>query len=1078
MGDSDHPSTTATAPASAGAAYAPPSLFAPGDFVADRYRIVSLRGRGGMGEVYEAEDLELGTRIALKTLRAGTLSDERAVERLKRELLLARRITHPNVCRLFDVGQHQSEDHPVVFLTMELLEGETLAAVIRRRGRLPLDEAAALCGRMAEALDAAHASGVVHRDFKSSNVVLCADGRVVVTDFGLARALAPDEGALVSTDAFAGSPAYMAPEQVEGDPISERTDVYAFGVVLFEMTTGTLPFVGETPLATAVKRLKHPPPTPSALAPGVDPTWEATVLRCLERKPADRFPNCGAAVAALRGAQLPREVSRRWKVALVGVTALLLAGVVSWKLLHRGAAPQASTGAHQTVALLSLQGVPADHPLGWIATGLPNMLESELSRGDRWRAVAGETVARMTRDFAIPAGDLTQPTIDQLRDRLGADAIVLGRVAPGGSGNRLHLSFAVYDAKKRAVRGRIDDDVDERDIFDAATRIGEKLRSTLGERTLAATDRQPTAGAHSRNAEAEKLYAEGMDRYRRLDLTGAKPLLERAVIIDPNFALAHSALGSVLSSLGFDDRARVEAHRALDLASGLSKEEQLRLQSGVHVAEREWSKAAEVARQLWTMAPENREYGLALVIALAFSGNGKEAITTIDEVRRRAGGQEDPMIDLREAMASEAVTDYERELKAANRAYEAARKRGERGMIPEACYFRGGSYIGMGKYREAIAPLEEARQNYEELGDRGGVGYILSALAETRVKFGEFDQAIRDAQQALAIFRETGDQLHLAWNTGTIGHIYELHGDRAQAVKYYEQALAMFRARGDKKGVQAYISNMGAVLSQQGRLTEAEGMFREAATIARELARPEDVAINVGNLADLKEQEGELAEASRLADEAIGIARQMKSDVLTGAFLTVRGAVLTDMHDLPAAHAALDEAVGIMTRVGDLRLLSDTKRELAELALAEGRLDEADRRAREVAEAAAKRGDDDSEAKATEVRVRALLAAGRLDDAAAALRRLSALVTASDDRVLQLRFALTNARMVVKRLGQKRAEAEVRRVDREARKNGLLGIRLEAELILAGRDKAARAQVAAEARRLGFGRIAAEATAD
>jgi serine/threonine protein kinase len=186
-----------------------------GRLLAGRWRIVRFIAAGGMGEVYEAEDATLGERVALKTIRGDVASDPRAVERFKREVLLARKVAHPNVCRLFELGT----DGGLLFFTRELLEGETLAARIAARGRLAVDEARPIATLLCAALEAAHAAGIVHRDLKATNVILVGQ-RVVVTDFGLARALgggASDAGQQSSmTGAFVGTPAYMAPEQVEG----------------------------------------------------------------------------------------------------------------------------------------------------------------------------------------------------------------------------------------------------------------------------------------------------------------------------------------------------------------------------------------------------------------------------------------------------------------------------------------------------------------------------------------------------------------------------------------------------------------------------------------------------------------------------------------------------------------------------------------------------------------------------------------------------------------------------------------------------------------------------------------------
>ena len=224
----------------------------------------------------------------------------------------------------------------VVLLAMELLHGETLADKLRRDGRFATTEMLPLVRQMADGLTAAHRVGVVHRDFKSHNVMLVKPAReedemrAVVTDFGLAWRSTHDEATSLSMsisteNEVSGTPAYMAPEQVEGGPVTPATDVYALGVVLYEMVTGALPFLGETPLKMAVKRLTEPPPSPRVHVPDVDPLWEATILQCLARRPEERFASAGEVVSALEGKQAeqavaalvasggPASCGRRWR---------------------------------------------------------------------------------------------------------------------------------------------------------------------------------------------------------------------------------------------------------------------------------------------------------------------------------------------------------------------------------------------------------------------------------------------------------------------------------------------------------------------------------------------------------------------------------------------------------------------------------------------------------------------------------------------------------------------------------------------------------------------------------------------
>jgi serine/threonine protein kinase len=283
-------------------------VLTPDQTLAGRYRVCSFLGRGAVGEVYEAEDLELAGRIAIKILRPELARDERVVRRFQREIQLTRRVIHPNVCRMADLVHHQdpAAGGPVrVFLTMELLRGETLEDLIVRQGRLRPEEALPIVRQITGGLTAAHEAGVVHRDLKSSNVFLVTSPTglsAVVTDFGLAWSAESEAAAtLTVTGELIGSPAYMAPEQVRGETASPVTDVYALGVVLFEMMTGQLPFVGKSAFYTALKRLREPAPSPRTMVPDLDPVWEEVILRCLERAPADRFASMRDVVSALEG---------------------------------------------------------------------------------------------------------------------------------------------------------------------------------------------------------------------------------------------------------------------------------------------------------------------------------------------------------------------------------------------------------------------------------------------------------------------------------------------------------------------------------------------------------------------------------------------------------------------------------------------------------------------------------------------------------------------------------------------------------------------------------------------------------
>ncbi len=310
------------------------------ELLSGRFRILRQLGKGGMGTVYEALDEESGSKVALKMMRADLALDPAARERFQREMNLARKVTHPNACRIFDLFRHEN----LLFLTMELLQGETLHEKIRRDGPFDPGDAVEIVLQVSQGLAAIHNAGIVHRDFKSSNILLVDDTnvdknlRAVITDFGLATTL-PGKGSLFVTETgkLFGTPEFMAPEQLTKGSITPATDVYALGLVLYEMLTGKVPLEGESPLTIAAKRISEDVPPPSSLKPNIDRKWERVILRCLERNPNHRFHTASEVATALSRESLvmtvpffPARHRTRVLSILVILLICLLAGLYFW----------------------------------------------------------------------------------------------------------------------------------------------------------------------------------------------------------------------------------------------------------------------------------------------------------------------------------------------------------------------------------------------------------------------------------------------------------------------------------------------------------------------------------------------------------------------------------------------------------------------------------------------------------------------------------------------------------------------------------------------------------------------------
>src|SRR6188768_2397329 len=393
----------------------------PGTLVGNRYLIRRFIARGGMGEVYEAFDRELQELVALKTVTSTACDNAGAVRRLKAEVQLARRVSHPNVCRIYDFGTHVMPETgaQISFLTMEFVEGETLGQRIRLTGALPVEEARTIGRQLLCGLSAAHDAGVLHRDFKSDNVMLRDEvgaGRsTLIMDFGLARAL--DDGSRShssSSSNLLGTFGYMAPEQLQGKPHSTASDVYSFGIVWFEMLTGELPFQSESsPLDTALARLRAPAPTPSSKNPLVPRHLDALVQACLRRKPKDRLRTAREVLDALdalearaRGSSTKRKLVPLSIAAVLGASAAYVAAIPS---SHK---PSTEAALHANVPSAPDPSPPQVEPAHSASTP-PSAVDPGPSTTPTRRlmppAVARAPVPAKAPDAALPKAATTSP---------------------------------------------------------------------------------------------------------------------------------------------------------------------------------------------------------------------------------------------------------------------------------------------------------------------------------------------------------------------------------------------------------------------------------------------------------------------------------------------------------------------------------------------------------------------------------------------------------------------------------------------------------------------------------------------
>ncbi|HJZ13106.1 MAG TPA: serine/threonine-protein kinase [Acidobacteriota bacterium] len=290
----------ATGSSAPGVSQMPTTFMSVSSALESRYQILRELGRGGMGIVFQAYDKQLKEQVAIKVLSPLLSSDPDALERLKREVSSARRVTHPNVIRIHDI----SELNGLHFISMEFFEGMSLKDYIKKTGMLSLMQALNIALQICDALEAAHRQGVIHRDLKSQNVIIGSANQIKIIDFGLARSQSVE--GLTATGLIMGTPEYMAPEQVAGKSVDERADIYSLGIILYEMFTGRVPFTGDSAIAVGFKQLKEDPPKPSDINTQLPPEIESVILQALQKNPLSRFLSVGELKSNLEKAALPQ----------------------------------------------------------------------------------------------------------------------------------------------------------------------------------------------------------------------------------------------------------------------------------------------------------------------------------------------------------------------------------------------------------------------------------------------------------------------------------------------------------------------------------------------------------------------------------------------------------------------------------------------------------------------------------------------------------------------------------------------------------------------------------------------------
>jgi serine/threonine-protein kinase len=611
--------------------------FATNEVLLGRFRITRFIVSGGMGEVYEAEDLQLG-RVALKTIRTDLAARPAMLVRFRQEVQLSRKITSPNVCRVHDLFPFPSGERrtAAAFLTMEFLEGVTLADRLDSQGALPLPEAETIAQQLCAALQAIHGAGIVHRDIKPRNIMLVprAGGtQAVVMDLGLAHesVSAPENHtSLTATGAVMGTPPYMAPEQFESAATTPATDIYALGIILYEMVTGKHPYQSSTPLAAAVRRARRPP-LPSSVRQKLPHRWDTVIGRCLEHDAALRYQTANEVAEALRGKYLARTRRLAGYAAAALLVAAGIAAIARLPLLNRSPG-SGGTPPVQTLVVLpfdNLGGDPANQALcdGLQETATSMLSQAESSKKDVLIVPSSELRANRVR------------TIAEARKLVGADLALTGSLEK--TANALQLTLNLTDAKTLRQRDSRILTVKPDEMAGLSQRLAAEIDSLVGTGS-ALRQQQSAPGATTTNSEAFRLYVQGQGALENRNWDQAADDLASAVAKDPSFTAAAAKLAEARVR---QYNASQDAQRLAQADSILRRAEQngqtpetMFAQAMIWQATGVNEKAAPLLRQLLQIEPNNVSALNMLAATLMAAGRNSEAEGTYQTaIRLRPG---------------------------------------------------------------------------------------------------------------------------------------------------------------------------------------------------------------------------------------------------------------------------------------------------------------------------------------------------------------------------------------------------------------------------------------------------------
>jgi len=682
--------------------------------------------------------------------------------------------------------------------------------------------------------------------------------------------------------------------------------------------TGIFPAVSIPPASPPIAEPQPAPAEPAAPAAMAEPALEAPSAVAEPRSQA-----VASSPAPASGIE-PRRRShaRRWAALLVlGLLGAGLLGVLQFHFRHGSRAARtassASEKARPAVVVLDFRSLAPMPGTGWLQSALPTMLSTELAAGGKLRILRGEAVAQAQKSLSFQEdGSLRRGDLERLHAVLGADRVVLGTYLP--IGGKIRLDLRVVRVPEADTMVSVAEVGTQAGLFDLVSRTGTRLRESMGIAALSPEQARQARALQPKSAEPARLYNEGLLRLRAFDPPGALVLLQKAAAADPGSAVIHSALSQAWAGLGYDAQAEKEARRATELSASLSREERLTIEARLYQIGKQWDRAAETYRSLWTIFPDEIEYGLQLADSQTAGGHGEESAATLAALRRLpppAG--DDPRIDLAETRNARRLSDVATQLRSAATAAAKGRVTGQKVLVSRALIFQGDALVKMGRPQQALGLFTEALDLAKKAGHQWQVGMALANKALALKSLGDLDGAEEANQEALGIAQHAGSGVGIAAQLLSLAEVHSDRGELSAARLQLEQARSWYVEIGDRVSQTQVQNRLGEVMCEQGDLRGAREQFEGALRLGQSMAHPPAQAQSLDHLGNVLALQGDLAGARSLHEQAFNLFHPAGGSQISAAALVTSADLAARRGDLQGAWQRSTQGLMAKRQAGD-----------------------------------------------------------------------------------------------------------------------------------------------------------------